>query len=180
MRQLTVRTGCELLALGVIALVIGVGAASSGADSRSLIAIHEQGENLQEDQVIGHCPCGKYTVDLRGARFGPAGTSRIFPDPSARRNVRGQEQQLLAGTDALTSKAGQLVLAFAGTQVTLNGRLSPSGEVVGPAVEYGTWKVKTATGSYRGWKGGGSWAAAFYGYGRVQPYSVEWDGYLTP
>jgi hypothetical protein len=49
---------------------------------------------------------------------------------------------------------------------------------LGPAAEYGTWKIKTATGIYHGWKGGGIWAAVVYG-GKVEPYSVEWDGSIT-
>jgi hypothetical protein len=57
----------------------------------------------------------------------------------------------------------------------VNGKLTSSGFLVGPAVEYGTWRIKTATGIYQGWKGGGIWASATYGHVHPGPYSVERD-----
>jgi hypothetical protein len=61
----------------------------------------------------------------------------------------------------------------------VNQKVTPSGDVVGSAAEYGTWKITAATGIYQGWKGRGTFAAVLYGYQNAQPYSVEWDGYVT-
>ena len=168
----------SLLSVSVIALAVG-GAASGSTASRSLIAIHEQGTNPQTRQGI-FAVRGKFTIELRKAPFGPGGTTAIYGAIGATRNVNGQEQiPLLAGSDILTSKTGKIVLAFSGTHLELNSKLSPSGFIEGPKAEYGTWKIKTATGAYQGWKGGGNWASVAYGYGNVQPYSAEWDGYVV-
>jgi len=71
------------------------------------------------------------------------------------------------------------VLSVKGTHIDVNSKLNTSGQLVGPAAEHGTWKIKSATGIYQGWKGGGNWASIGSGYENVQPYSVEWDGYIT-
>ena len=94
-------------------------------------------------------------------------------------SVKGQEQIPFVATDHLTGKTGKIVLAVKGTHIDVNSKLNISGQVVGPAAEYGTWKIRTATGIYQGWKGGGNWASVAYSYRNVQPDSVEWDGYIT-
>jgi hypothetical protein len=71
-------------------------------------------------------------------------------------------------------------LRFTGIHIDVNQKVTPSGDVVGSAAEYGTWKITAATGIYQGWKGRGTFAAVLYGYQNAQPYSVEWDGYVTP
>jgi hypothetical protein len=93
--------------------------------------------------------------------------------------VNGQAEIPLTGSDTLTSKSGQITLALRGTYVGVNSTLSSSGQALGPGAEYGTWKIKSASGMYQGWKGGGNWAAVISGYSIAQPYSLEWDGYIT-
>ena len=93
--------------------------------------------------------------------------------------MNGEDQQPFAGSDTMTSKAGQLFPAFKGTHIDVNSKLLPSGQRVGPNVEYPTWKIRSATGMYQGWRGGGNWASVTYGYKALQQYSVEWDGYIT-
>ena len=123
---------------------------------------------------------GKFTIELKKDPFGLGGTTVVYPEPITTRLVNGQEQTRFAGSDRLTSKTGTMELAFKGVEINVNSKLSPSGHRIGPAAEYGTWKIRAATGIYEGWKGGGNFAAVAYGYGNVQPYSVEWDGYITP
>jgi hypothetical protein len=154
--------------------------ASGGTASKSQIAIHEVGKQLQTGtQSQGNFPRGTFTIDLALTPFGPKGTTIATSSPSNPTQVKGQERTQFTGTDTLKSTKGQLELAFRGVHIEVNDKLTPSGFHVGPAVEYGTWKVRTATGIYQGWRGGGNWAAVLYGYGKSQPYSVEWDGYVT-
>jgi hypothetical protein len=122
---------------------------------------------------------GTFTIELALSPFGPGGTTKIALNPGNLRQVNGQKVTPFDGTDHLKSAKGQLELAVRGVHIEVNNKLAPSGYQVGPSVEYGTWKIRTATGIYKGWKGGGNWAAALYGYTNVQPYSVEWDGYIT-
>jgi hypothetical protein len=162
----------SLLAVSVIAV-----AANGSTASRSTIAIHEHGTNPVAQGSAGMR--GTFTIDLAGAKSGPSGTTYSYPDPSPTRYVDGEAQTPFVGTDTLTSKQGHIELAVIGTHIDVNNKLLSSGSVVGPAAEYGTWTIKTATGIYRRWRGGGNWASVTYGYGDVEPYSVEWDGYVT-
>jgi hypothetical protein len=163
----------------VVALVAmaAAGVASGSNASRSQIAIHEQGKHniTNESRPI----LGTFTIELAGVPFGPRGTTRISPSPGATTHVNGQTRLALSATDTLTSAKGQIVLAISGIHIDVNGKLTPSGFFVGPAVEYGAWRIKTATGIYQGWKGGGIWASATYGYAQPETYSAEWDGYIT-
>ena len=168
----------SLLAASVIALAVG-GAAWGTSASRSQIAIHEQGTDHVNQQGTTGAVRGKFTIDLALTPFGPDGTTVIYAIPAATRKVNGQVQVPFVATDHLTSKTGRLTLAVKGTHFDVNNKLSPSGVFVGPKAEYGTWRIEAATGIYQGWKGGGNWASVAYGYGNVQPYSVEWDGFIT-
>jgi hypothetical protein len=160
-----------------LAVLTAGGVASGSGASRSQIAIHEHGiHNLTHESLP---ITGTFTIELAGASFGPKGTTRISPSPGATRQFNGQTRLALTALDTLTSAKGQIVLAITGTHIDVNGKLTSSGFFVGPAVEYGTWKIKSATGIYQGWKGGGPWALATYGYVQPEPYSVEWDGYIT-
>jgi hypothetical protein len=164
----------------VLLAVPAAGSAASGAGvSRSQIAIHERGTYVNDPRGGITFPRGTFTIALQDSGFGPGGTTRIAIDPSEVTYVQGRPQLSFSGVDTLTSKSGTLELVFDGTQIDLNGRLMSTGLLVGPAVEYGTWRVGSATGIYAGWKGGGVWADASYGYGEREPYSVEWDGYVT-
>ena len=164
--------------MGAIALMVG-GAASGSTASRSQIEIHEQGTSLVNRPGAEGAVHGKFTIELKLAPFGPGGTTVIYGEPVAIRQVNGQEQTTLAATDRLTSKTGTIQIAAKGTHIDVNSKLSPSGHRIGPAAEYGTWKIRAATGIYEGWKGGGNFASVAYGYGNLQPYSVEWDGYVV-
>lgn len=149
--------------------------------SRMQIAIHEQGTSLTDPKLPfdKRYPHGTFVLDLAGLTPSPSGTTIIIPQPGATRYVDGETQIPFAGTNKLTSKTGQLELAFKGIHIDVNSKLGTNGQATGPGVEYGTWTVRSGTGTYKGWKGGGIWASASYGYGRIQPYSVEWNGYIT-
>jgi hypothetical protein len=168
----------SLLSLAAVAASFS-GVARGTAASRSLIAIHEQGtDNINAQSTTG-ATRGKFTIELQKTPFGPGGTTIIYAIPSSTRNVNGQEQIPFVATDHLTSKAGTIELKVTGVHVDVNSKLSPSGHVVGPSVEQGTWRIRTATGMYQGWKGGGNFASVIDSYRTVRPYTVEWDGYIT-
>jgi hypothetical protein len=176
-----VRGVAFVLLLSVSGVAVAVsGVAPGSTASRSLIAIHEQGTNNLNGQSGNGATHGTFTIELQKAPFGPGGTTVIYAIPSGTGGaVKGQEQIPFVATDHLTGKTGKIVLAVKGTHIDVNSKLNTSGQVVGPAAEYGTWKIRTATGIYQGWKGGGNWASVAYSYRNVQPYSVEWDGYIT-
>ena len=170
-------TFVSVLSCCVIALVLS-GAATGAAASRSKIAIHEDGTNAQNSPANTGVR-GVFTIELAGRPYGPAGTTLIYPSPGGTRYVNGEAQIPFSGTNHLTSKKGTLELAFTGIHIDVNMKVTPSGDVVGSGAEYGTWKISAATGIYKGWKGGGNFAAVLYGYQNLQPHAVEWDGYVT-
>lgn len=169
--------------VSLLAGALGVsldGGASGATASKSRIAIHQQGKNDQTTtQAQGAVLRGTFRIELDLTPYGRRGTTTITTSPSNVHTVNGQDQTPFIGTDRLKSAKGELQLAFRGIHIDVNSKLLPSGYRVGPQVEYGTWTIKSATGIYKGWKGGGNWAASLYGYTPSQPYSVEWDGYIT-
>lgn len=147
--------------------------------SKVQIAIHEHGKNPTSQVASKGALTGTFTIELSLTPFGQGGTTRIYSDQGATRQVSGQTQIATGGVDTLTSKSGTLQLAFSGIQIPINIKLTSSGMAIGPAAEHGAWRIKAATGAYKGWTGGGVWAGAIDGYGAVQQYSVEWDGNIT-
>ena len=174
-----VRLGAVLSLSLVGLLIVGGTSGASGATAaeRQQIAIHEVGKNNINKQFGGIR--GTFTIELKKARFGPPGTTVISHIPGPLRYVNGQQQISGGGTDHLTSKQGTIEIRYTVLHIGLNTKLTASDEVVGPAMEYGTWKIKAATGLYEGWRGGGNWASVAWGYANLQPYSTEWDGYIT-
>jgi len=178
-RHRRLATLASLLCVAVVALPIpGVAARTTAPRSQSKIVIHEHGTNIQ-DSAPGSGVRGTFTIELEGRRFGPAGTTIYYGAPGPTKYVNGQAQVPYSGTDHLTSKEGRVDLAVRGTRIDLNPKVTPSGNVFGPVVRYGTWKIASATGIYKGWKGGGNFAAVYFGYQNAQPFSVQWDGYIT-
>jgi len=143
------------------------------------IAIHEHGTAPTSAVASNQASSGRFTIELALTPFGPGGTARNYPDPGTTRQVSGQTQNTFTGVDTLTSKGSTLQLAFSGVEVPINRKLEHGSTVVGPAADHGAWRIKAATGIYKGWTGGGIWAAIVDGYGRLKPYSVEWDGNIT-
>jgi hypothetical protein len=169
-----------VVALAIVAGALGSPSARSASTaSRKQIAIHEQGTDNRLGQGTAGAVRGKFTIELAKTPFGPGGTTVIYATPSGTRQVNGQVQIPFGATDRLTSKNGTIDLAISGIHIDVNGKLHPSGTFIGPAAEYGTWKIRTATGIYQGWRGGGNWASVASGYRNRQPYSVEWDGYVV-
>ena len=174
MRGLAACSSAVLAAAFVLLTATAAAQQTDGAASKQQIAIHEQGV----DHHVGG-PNGTFTIELALPGFAAAGKTHIANGPGPTKYVAGQQRIPFSGEDTLTSSKGQLVIAFKGTHIPLNNRATASGVAVGPAVESGTWKITSATGAYEGWKGGGPFAAAIFGYTVNPSYSVEWDGYIT-
>jgi hypothetical protein len=162
-----------LVPVGALVLALAGGAAGGGSPSK--ITIRENGTS----GASSHGTRGRFTIEVLGTPFGPAGKSVIYELPGDTRYVRGQPQVELSGTGHFTTPKGSLELTFSGLHWDLNTRVTASGDVLGPAAEIGNWKIAAATGIYKGWRGGGKFAAIAYGYRDPQPYAVEWDGYIT-
>jgi hypothetical protein len=145
--------------------------------SKVQIAIHEQGkDSLKPGGATG----GTFTIEVASPGSTPtSGKTRITQVPGPTKYVDGQQRIPFSAEDTLTSSKGQLVIAISGTHIPLNNKASAAGYAVGPAAETGTWKIKSGSGVYQGWKGGGPFASAVYGYTVVPSYSVEFDGYIT-
>ncbi len=176
-----VRLGCALVA-ALLAAGGGVTMAA-GAQPRSTaatvqISIHETGLTPNTQNTAAQ-PQGTFRIELALSPTSHRGTTRIAPDPGQTGYVDGETQVRFAGVDTLRSTDGVLELAFSGIHIPINTNLTANGLAVGPAVEHGTWHIKSASGSYEGWKGGGVWAAVINGYGKVSSYAVEWDGKIT-
>jgi hypothetical protein len=164
-----------LLSGNVIAVAVG-GVADGTASSPSKIVIDQHGTSFQ-DSAAGAGLRGKFTINLRGLPFGPAGTTLYFGVPGNTRYVHGEAQIPFSGTDHLTSKKGRIDLAVSGTRIDVNQKVTRSGNVFGPIVRYGSWKIASATGIYQGWKGGGNFAAVFFG--SVRRRTVSWCCRIT-
>jgi hypothetical protein len=172
-----------MVVVGAVVAGVAVVFAASGAAQQRVpaagrveIAIHEQGMNA--DTHLGRI-AGKFSIDLALVPSGHTGTTRITTELGHQNVVEGQMQIGFAGNDTLTSKNGTLTLAFQGVHIPINNKAKSNGETLGPDVEHGTWRIKTASGVYAGWKGGGLRAALLDGYEQAQSYSVEWDGMVT-
>jgi len=166
-----------LKVLAVLAVLAVGGVASGNTASKAQVNIHESGmiNTAKPPYAQGHVR-GKFAIQLKLSPFGPGGTTAIVPVPAPTKYVNGEEQIPFTATDYLTSKTGTLELGIKGIHIDVNLNRND----LGPAAEYGTWKIRSAKGIYEGWKGGGNWASVAYGYGKLQPYTVEWDGYVTP
>jgi len=77
-----------------------------------------------------------------------SGTSALQVQISPVRYRGGQRYEIHSGVDTMHSKKGGLKLTFSGPSVNAGPSLY---------IEYGTWRISSATGIYKGWQGGGNW-----------------------
>jgi hypothetical protein len=174
MRGQGVYLSSALVAAVLILAATAAAKPTASMASKLQIAVHEQGIDHHNGG-----PNGTFTIDLAVPGFAASGKTHISNGPGATKYVQGQQRIPFSGEDTLTTSKGQIVIAFNGTHIPVNNKATSSGIAVGPAVESGTWKIKSASGAYQGWKGGGPFAAAIYGYTINPSYSVEWDGKIT-
>ena len=165
--------GLIVLAIALLCAV-GWGSAVAAPTShgselrRSLIVIRELGSSqMTADKTLP----GRFSVLVDGV-IEDSGKTVIRPNEGALRNVAGQQQQVVLGTDNLTSKSGTLTISFRGVSISV-GNPNPGKYPVDN--EYGTWKVASGTGAYQNWRGGGRWADV----GTTSSNYIEWDGYVV-
>jgi hypothetical protein len=95
-----------------------------------------------------------------------SGTSALQVQISPVRYRGGQRYEIHSGVDTMHSKKGGLKLTFSGPSVNAGPSLY---------IEYGTWRISSASGIYKGWKGGGNWG----GTDNEQTYHLQWEGLVT-
>lgn len=172
-RAVTLNWSWRYCALGVLAItaiaviaVPGATAISEGSVAgRFRVIFTERGH------VTPFPPAGTFV--LSGAAGSDSGTTKVAPGEGPGGIRDGQRYATVTGTDFLTGKKGKLVIQFEGTTVDAGTNVS---------VEYGTWHIfrRFGTGMYKGWSGGGRWAAVGTEQGGSERYSVRWEGLVTP
>ena len=95
-----------------------------------------------------------------------SGTSALQVQISPVRYRGGQRYEIHSGVDTMHSKKGGLTLTFSGPSVNAGPSLY---------IEYGTWRISSASGIYKGWKGGGNWG----GTDNEQTYHLQYEGLVT-
>jgi hypothetical protein len=136
------------LALGSVAL----GAADTRATT-TVISI----QNRISGQMINGTFKGRFKLLLDGV-LRDSGTSIVRPNQQgALRIVDGQTQVPVSGQSNLTSAKGTLSFSLTGVSIAIRN-LDPTKGALG--IEYGTWKITSGSGIYKGWTGGGRWANA--------------------
>jgi hypothetical protein len=95
-----------------------------------------------------------------------SGTSALQVQIGPVRYRGGQRYEIHSGVDTMHGKKGGLKLTFSGPSVNAGPSLY---------IEYGTWRISSASGIYKGWKGGGNWG----GTDNEQTDHFQWEGLVT-
>ena len=140
-------------AVAILALAsVALGSADTRATT-TLISI----QNRVSGQMTNGTFRGRFRLLLDGV-LKDSGTSIVRPNQQgALQIVGGQTQVPVSGQSNLTSKKGTLSFALTGVSISIRN-LDPTKGAFG--VEYGTWKITSGSGIYKGWTGGGRWANA--------------------
>ena len=143
-------------AAGAVAALALASVAFGAADTRStttLISI----QNRVSGQMTNGTFKGHFRLLLDGV-LKDSGTSIVRPNQQGvLRIVDGQTQVPVSGQNNLTSTKGTLSFSLTGVSIAIRN-LDPTKGAFG--VEYGTWKITSGGGIYKGWTGGGRWANA--------------------
>jgi hypothetical protein len=130
----------------------GLGAADTRATT-TLISIQDR----VSGQMTNWTFKGRFRLLLDGV-LKDSGTSIVRPNQQGvLRIVDGQTQVPVSGQNNLTSTKGALSFSLTGVSIAIRN-LDPTKGAFG--VEYGTWKITSGSGIYKGWTGGGRWANA--------------------
>jgi len=164
-RVLLPTVGAGIVVLFLLATV-APRAAGGRTTQPTLISI----ENLVSGQMTGGTFKGRFKMLLDGV-LKDSGTSVIRPNQQgALRTVDGQTQVPVSGQSNLTSPKGTLSFSLTGVSIEIPN-IDPTKRAFG--VEYGTWKITSGSGIYKGWTGGGRWANASTPTGAQY---IDWAG----
>ena len=158
---------------GIVALLVlatvALGAASRRTTRPTLISI----QNLVSGQMTGGTFKGRFRILLDGVLKDYA-TSVIRPNQQgALRTVDGQVQVPVSGQNNLTSPKGTISFHFTGVSIAIRN-FDPTKNAFG--VEYGTWRITSGSGIYKGWNGNGRWTNANTPDGTQ---NIDWAGLVT-
>ena len=124
-----------------------------------------------QDRVSGQMTNGTFRGRFRLLVDGvlmDSGTSIVRPNQQGvLRIVDGQTQVPVSGQNNLTSSKGSLSFSLTGVSIAIRTTKGAFG------VEYGTWKITSGSGTYKGWTGGGRWANASTADGAQY---IDWAG----
>ncbi len=154
---------------GAVAALAFASVAIGAADTRAtttLISI--------QDRVSGRMTNGTFNGRFRLLLDGvlrDSGTSIVRPNQQgALRIVGGQTQVPVSGQNNLTSTKGTLSFSLTGVSIAIRNPDPTKGAF---GIEYGTWKITSGSGIYKGWTGGGRWANASTSDGAQY---IDWAG----
>ena len=158
------------VAAGIIALLVLATVALGNANGRTTQPTPISIQNLVTGQMTGGTFKGRFRMLLDGV-LEDSGTSIIRPNQQGSlRTVDGQTQVPVSGQNNLTSTKGTLSFSLTGVSIAIRN-LDPTKGAFG--VEYGTWKITSGSGIYKGWTGGGRWANASTSDGAQY---IDWAG----
>jgi hypothetical protein len=160
-----------MLALGTPAMSSG-NQGSGGASAGSRVAITVTGRG------VGGDASGTFT--LRGAAS-DAGTSHVIGNTSSAQRVLGTQALYRGrsqGPGELDGKKGHLSISWSGSFVPVNASTY---------VTTGTWRITGGTGTYKTWKGGGSFVSVdrhapspdSHTPSGVGSHEARWEGLVT-
>ncbi|MDX6621758.1 MAG: hypothetical protein QOK36_4144 [Gaiellales bacterium] len=161
-RVLLAAVACTAALLACASVVSGASGSRRAAPAKANVAIKEKASTKQNSD---NTHSGQFSLELN-AVIQDSGTSSISPTVGAVQTVGGQAQYPVTGYNDLKTKKGTLNFSFVGISILVNGKFYN---------EYGSWKVRSGTGMYKGWKGGGRWADV----GTPSADNIEWDGVIT-
>jgi len=151
------RRAFQLFVAALVAGAITVPGADATSAGKGRVVIEENGSvSSMQGRFVLYPP----------SNIPDSGTSTLFVQISPYRYRGGQRYDVHHGTDTLVGKKGGLKLTFSGPSVNAGPGLY---------IEYGTWRISSATGIYKGWKGGGNWG----GTDNERTYHIEWEGLIT-
>ena len=136
------------------ALAVGTGDGTSAGKFRVVIEDSGSVSSFQGRFVL-YAPAGT-----------DSGSSALSVHIGPVRYRGGQRYEIHSGVDTVHGKKGDLKLSFSGPSVNAGPSLY---------IEYGTWRISSASGIYKGWKGGGTWG----GTDNERTYHLQWEGLVT-
>jgi hypothetical protein len=148
------------LAVAVAILAVAVSGATASDASKARVVISEHGAVY---------PAGTFV--LKGAAGSDIGTNDVRTFEGPLRVLDGQYLYTAHGTDTLRGKKGSIKLSWVGTHVDAGGVF----------IEYGTWHILpgTGTGMYKGWSGGGRYAATLKAQASAFSFTIQREGLVT-
>jgi hypothetical protein len=167
-----VRLGVVLVSAAALAftgVAVGSGDGKTTAATQSLVSIRGL---LSPEVNANFIVPGRFILVQSGVTV-DSGSAAIRPYNGPGKTVDGQYSSPVNAQATLKGKKGVLGISLRGVSIPI-GNFNPT-KSSRQGAEYGTWKITSGYGAYKGWTGGGRWASV------SDPTAtyVEWDGFVT-